>query len=71
MTAMRLAFVLLLLVAPSAVAGDLERGQEAMEKMDYDLAIACFNAYILYQRAPKTCSWLCESRQRLLREKEC
>jgi tetratricopeptide (TPR) repeat protein len=37
---------LLMLLPALAVAGDLERGQEAFLKSDYSLAIACFTAHL-------------------------
>jgi tetratricopeptide (TPR) repeat protein len=46
MTSSRLACVLVLLLPSLAVAGDFERGQEALNKGDYDLAITCFAACI-------------------------
>jgi tetratricopeptide (TPR) repeat protein len=38
--------VLFVILPLQAFGGDLERGLEALNKKDYDLAIACYNAYI-------------------------
>jgi tetratricopeptide (TPR) repeat protein len=46
MSRTRLACALVLLLPPVALAGDFERGLEALEKKDYDKAIACFDAHI-------------------------
>src|SRR5262245_29575455 len=46
MTSSRVACVLVLLLPTLAVAGDFERGKQAINDKDYDLAITCFTACI-------------------------
>jgi hypothetical protein len=46
MTRTRLAWFFVLLLPSLAIAGDYERGIEALKQKDDDLAIACFNACI-------------------------
>jgi tetratricopeptide (TPR) repeat protein len=53
--------VVVLVLSSGALADDLERGQEALEKMDYDLAIACFNACIKEDRR-NTAAYLLRAR---------
>jgi TolA-binding protein len=36
----------LLLLPLGALAGDYERGIDALDKKDYDLAITCFDAHL-------------------------
>ena len=46
MPGIRRALVPFLLLPSLTFAGDFERGREALEKKDFDKAIACFTAHL-------------------------
>jgi tetratricopeptide (TPR) repeat protein len=46
MRRIRISCVVVFLLPSLVLADDFDRGKEALDKGEYDLAIACFNAYI-------------------------